>query len=90
MDDETRVTIVESPLPVKNFEAQFSVTPDDDAVNLVWSATYDAADGSEKDARSLVDGSSNMLSPTSKPSSATRRPGSPKDSTAPGLCLPRE
>ena len=47
-----RYTIVESPLPVKNFEAQFSVTPDEDAVNLVWSATYDAADGkTEKDAR---------------------------------------
>ena len=53
-----RYAIVESPLPVKNFEAQFSVTPDDDAVNIVWSATYDAADGkTEKDARSLVDGS---------------------------------
>jgi hypothetical protein len=53
-----RYAIVESPLPVKNFEAQFSVTPDDDAVNIVWSATYDAADGkTDKDARSLVDGS---------------------------------
>jgi polyketide cyclase/dehydrase/lipid transport protein len=56
-----RYAIVESPLPVKNYEAQFSVVPDDDhadEVNIVWAATYDAADGkNEKDARSLIDGS---------------------------------
>jgi hypothetical protein len=56
-----RYAIVESPLPVKNYEAQFSIVPDDDdvdEVNIVWAATYDAADGkNEKDARSLVDGS---------------------------------
>lgn len=52
--------IVESPLPVKNYTAQFSVTPDDDdldEVNIVWAATYDAADGKEdKEARSTIDG----------------------------------
>jgi Polyketide cyclase / dehydrase and lipid transport len=50
-----RYAIVESPLPVKNYEAQFSITPDDDdedEVNIVWAATYDAADGKEdEDAR---------------------------------------
>ena len=55
-----RYAIVESPLPVKNYEAQFSVTPDDDdqdEVNIVWAATYDAADGKEdKDARETIDG----------------------------------
>ena len=55
-----RYAIVESPLPVKNYEAQFSVTPDDDdedEVNVVWAATYDAADGKDdKDARSTIDG----------------------------------
>jgi hypothetical protein len=55
-----RYAIVESPLPVKNYEAQFSVTPDDDdedEVNIVWAATYDAADGKEdKDARGAIDG----------------------------------
>jgi hypothetical protein len=55
-----RYSIVESPLPVKNYEAQFSVTPDDDdldEINVVWSSTYDAADGKEdKEARSTIDG----------------------------------
>ena len=50
-----RYAIVESPLPVKNYEAQFSVVPDDDdedEVNVVWAATYDAADGKDdKEAR---------------------------------------
>lgn len=55
-----RYAIIESPLPVKNYEAQFSVTPDDDdldEINVVWSATYDAADGKDdKDARKTIDG----------------------------------
>src|SRR5690606_21593687 len=43
-----RYEIIESPLPVKNYEAQFSVTPDDDdldEINVGWSATYDPAAG---------------------------------------------
>lgn len=55
-----RYEIIESPFPVKNYEAQFSVTPDDDdldEINVVWSATYDPADGKEaKEARSAIDG----------------------------------
>lgn len=55
-----RYEIIESPLPVKNYEAQFSVTPDDDdldEVNIVWAATYDAADGKEdSEARKTIDG----------------------------------
>jgi hypothetical protein len=55
-----RYEIVESPLPVKNYEAQFTVTPDDDdldEVNIVWAATYDAADGKEDaEARKAIDG----------------------------------
>lgn len=55
-----RYAIVESPLPVKNYEAQFTVTPDDDdldEVNIVWAATYDAADGKEDaEARKTIDG----------------------------------
>jgi hypothetical protein len=55
-----RYAIVESPLPVKNYEAAFSVTPDDDdedEINVVWAATYDAADGKDdKDARKTIDG----------------------------------
>ncbi|MCC7250425.1 MAG: SRPBCC family protein [Hyphomicrobium sp.] len=55
-----RYEILESPFPVKNYEAQFSVTPDDDdldEINVVWSATYDPADGKDaKDARSTIDG----------------------------------
>jgi len=55
-----RYAIVESPLPVKNYEAQFSVTPDDDdldEINVVWSATYDPADGVDpKESRKSIDG----------------------------------
>ena len=55
-----RYEIIESPLPVKNYEAQFTVTPDDDdldEVNIVWAATYDAADGKDdKEARKTIDG----------------------------------
>jgi hypothetical protein len=51
--------IIESPLPVKNYTAQFSVTPDDDdldEINVVWSATYDANGKDDKDARGVIDG----------------------------------
>lgn len=55
-----RYEIIESPLPVKNYEAQFSVTPDDDdldEINVGWSATYDPTDGTDaKDARKVIDG----------------------------------
>jgi hypothetical protein len=55
-----RYAIIESPLPVKNYEAQFSVVPDDDdldEVNIVWAATYDPADGKdENEARQKIDG----------------------------------
>jgi polyketide cyclase/dehydrase/lipid transport protein len=54
-----RYAIVESPLPVQNYEAQFSIVPDDDdldEINIAWSATYDAKDKPDKDARSTIDG----------------------------------
>ncbi len=55
-----RYEIVESPLPVKNYSAMFSVTPDDDdldEINILWSATYDAADGADdKEVRKTIDG----------------------------------
>ncbi len=59
-DVSYRYAIIESPLPVKNYEAQFSIVPDDDdldEVNIVWAATYDAADGKDdKEARKTIDG----------------------------------
>lgn len=51
--------IVESPLPVKNYTAQFSVTPDDDdldEVNIVWAATFDANGKPDLEARKVIDG----------------------------------
>ena len=51
--------IVESPLPVKNYTAQFSVTPDDDdldEVNIVWAATFDADGKDDLEARKVIDG----------------------------------
>lgn len=51
-----RYSIVESPLPVKDYQAEFAVTPDKDGVTILWSASYAAADGkSDSDARSAVD-----------------------------------
>jgi hypothetical protein len=51
--------IIESPLPVKNYTAMFSVTPDDDdldEINVLWSATYDANGVEDKEARKVIDG----------------------------------
>lgn len=51
--------ILESPLPVQNYTAQFSIVPDDDdldEVNFTWSATFDPKDAAPKDARKTIDG----------------------------------
>jgi len=51
--------ITESPLPVKNYTAMFSVTPDDDdldEINVLWSATYDSNGAEDKEARKVIDG----------------------------------
>ena len=55
-----RYEIVESPLPVKNYQAQFALTPDDDdedEINFAWSAVFDPADGkTDKEAHDVIDG----------------------------------
>ncbi len=55
-----RYEILESPLPVKNYQAQFALTPDDDdedEINFAWSAVFDPADGkTEKEAHAVIDG----------------------------------
>ena len=51
--------IMESPLPVKNYTAMFSVAPDDDdldEINVLWSATYDSNGADDKEARKVIDG----------------------------------
>lgn len=51
--------IVESPLPVKNYEAQFALTPDDDdedEINFAWSAVFDAEGKPDKESRGVIDG----------------------------------
>ncbi len=59
-DNFYRYEIVESPLPVKNYQAQFALTPDDDdedEINFAWSAVIDPADGkTDKDAKGTIDG----------------------------------
>lgn len=59
-DNLYKYAIIESPLPVKNYEAQFTLTPDDDdedEINFAWSAVFDPADGKEdKEARGVIDG----------------------------------
>ncbi|MFT3731251.1 MAG: SRPBCC family protein [Hyphomicrobium sp.] len=53
-----RYEILESPLPVKNYQAQFALTPDDDdedEINFAWSAVFDPADGkTDKEARDVI------------------------------------
>ncbi|HVZ04339.1 SRPBCC family protein [Hyphomicrobium sp.] len=54
-----RYEIVESPLPVKNYQAQFALTPDDDdedEINFAWSATFDANGKTNKEAHDAIDG----------------------------------
>ena len=54
-----RYEILESPLPVKNYQAQFTLTPDDDdedEINFAWSATFDANGKTNKEARDVIDG----------------------------------
>lgn len=52
--------IIESPLPVKGYTAQFALTPDDDdedEINFAWSAVFDPADGKDaKEARDVING----------------------------------
>jgi Polyketide cyclase / dehydrase and lipid transport len=52
--------IIESPLPVKSYQAQFALTPDDDdddEINFAWSAVFDPADGkTPEEARKVIDG----------------------------------
>ena len=54
-----RYEILESPLPVKNYQAQFALTPDDDdedEINFAWSATFDANGKTNKEAHDAIDG----------------------------------
>jgi hypothetical protein len=54
-----RYEMLESPLPVKNYQAQFALTPDDDdedEINFAWSATFDANGKTNKEARDVIDG----------------------------------
>jgi hypothetical protein len=70
--------IVESPLPVKNYTAMFSVTPDDDdldEINVLWSATYDADGKDDKEARKVIDG----IFKTGIDSIKSKHAGAPQD-----------
>jgi len=54
-----RYEILESPLPVKNYQAQFALTPDDDdedEINFAWSATFDPDGKTNKEAHDVIDG----------------------------------
>ncbi len=54
-----RYEIIESPLPVKNYQAQFALTPDDDdqdEINFAWSAVFDANGKSDKEAQDVITG----------------------------------
>lgn len=51
--------IIDSPLPVKNYQAQFAITPDADDLDemiVAWSATFDAKDKTDAEARAVIDG----------------------------------
>ena len=51
--------IIESPLPVKNYQAQFALTPDDDDLDEVifaWAATFDPEGKTDKEAKAVIEG----------------------------------
>jgi hypothetical protein len=50
--------IVEGPLPVKNYKATLKVGPDDEEnrVEILWSATFDAEGASDADAQKVIAG----------------------------------
>ena len=53
-----KYVILESPFPIKNYEAQFALTPDDDdedEINFAWSAVFDAEGKPDKEARGVMD-----------------------------------
>lgn len=53
-----RYEIVEGPWPVKNYQSQFALTPDDDdedEINFAWSGVFDADGKPDKEVRALVD-----------------------------------
>ena len=54
-----KYAILSGPWPVKNYEAQFALTPDDDdedEINFAWSAVFDADGKPDKEVRALIDG----------------------------------
>lgn len=58
-DNFYKYVILESPLPVKDYQAQFALTPDDDdedEINFAWSAVFDANDKPDKEARDTIKG----------------------------------
>lgn len=57
--DSYSYVIEESPLPVKNYSATFKMIPDaddDDEVNLVWTAKFEASGKSDKEATDVITG----------------------------------
>lgn len=53
-----RYALVEGPWPVKNYQSQFALTPDDDdedEINFAWSGVFDADGKPDKEARALID-----------------------------------
>ncbi len=58
-DNFYKYVILESPLPVKDYQAQFALTPDDDdedEINFAWSAVFDANGKPDKEARDVIKG----------------------------------
>lgn len=58
-DQRYRYAIIESPLPVKDYEAQFTLTPDDDdedEINFAWSAVFKAEGKPDKEVRDIISG----------------------------------
>jgi Polyketide cyclase / dehydrase and lipid transport len=51
-------TILEGPLPVKNYNATLTVGPDDepDRIEIIWKATFEADGKSDEEAKKIVEG----------------------------------
>lgn len=57
-EDGYTYQIIESPLPVKDYNASFSIRPDDEPneAKITWSATFMAKDKPDADAKGVIQG----------------------------------
>ncbi len=49
-------SIIESPLPIKNYKSTFTIQPNGEKANVVWSSNFDSKGASDEEATKVVTG----------------------------------